>query len=290
MAEGPQVHRIAERLRRALLGRTLVEVRFWPTRLRPLESHLSGSAVTAVEARGKHLLIFLHTGAVVHSHLMMWGRWEVLRPGQVPRKSTGRPWALLGTGTWNAVLFNGPVLEVLTTETLTLHPILGSQGPDPLRPDYRREEVLHRLRDPARQDLPLAHVLLDQRVLAGVGNIYKSEALWQARLHPLRPVRSLRSDERDRLVVAAERVLRTAYRQRFGTLPRRLWVVAGPFAVYRRAGRPCLWCGTPVLRLDTGRTTYFCPRCQPPRDELDKLPLGGLCYASSAAGGVRESG
>ncbi len=150
MAEGPQVHRIAERLRRALLGRALVEVRLQPARLRPLEPQVSGSTVTEVEARGKHLLIFLHTGSVLHSHLMMWGRWEVLRPGQASRKDTGRLWALLGTGRWNAVLFNGPVPEILAAESLPVHPVLGTLRPDPVRPDYRREEVLCRLHDPAR--------------------------------------------------------------------------------------------------------------------------------------------
>lgn len=217
-----------------------------------------------VEARGKHLLIHLSNGAVLHSHLMMWGRWEVFRSEGRPRKTTGRLWVQLITDTHTAQLYNGPVLEILTEGELAGHPRLSSLGPDPLRADYRRDELLERLDTAASSPRVLAEVLLDQGLFAGVGNIYKSEILWQSRLHPLRRLRELTRQARQRLVRTAERVLRTAYRQCFGTLPRRLWPSFGPFAVYRRAGLPCLWCGEIVRRLNTRRATYFCPRCQPP--------------------------
>ncbi len=263
MAEGPQVHRIADALRRALASRILDEVQLIPARLRPLERSLVGRRVADVEARGKHLLIVLDRGLTLHSHLMMWGRWEISGPSEPPRKGTGRVWARLRAGTRVATLFNGPVLQLLSQEELATHPVLTALGPDPLRDDYRREDVLGRMQQPPWARISLAHALLDQRLFAGVGNIYKSEALWQARLHPLRTLDSLRPDERGRLVQAVESTLRTAYRQRFGTLPRRLWRTVGPFAVYRRSGQSCLWCGTTILRLDTGRATYFCPCCQP---------------------------
>lgn len=264
MAEGPQVHRLADALRRALCGQAIREARLTPERLRPHASRLAGEAVVEVEARGKHTLIHLGNRTVLHSHLMMWGRWEVFRSGGRPRKATGRLWAQLSTDTHTAQLYNGPVLEILTEGDLTGHPTLSSLGPDPLRADYRRDELLERLETAAPSQRVLAEVLLDQGLFAGVGNIYKSEILWQAGLHPILRLRDLTFQARHRLVLTAERVLRTAYRQRFGTLPRRLWPSVGPFAVYRRAGLPCLWCGEPVRRLDTARATYFCPRCQPP--------------------------
>ncbi|MDR7400390.1 MAG: DNA-formamidopyrimidine glycosylase family protein [Armatimonadota bacterium] len=268
MAEGPQVHRIADSLRRALASRVLDEVQLTPARLRHLEGSLVGRRVCYVEAHGKHLLIALDRGLTLHSHLMMWGRWEISGPSDPPRKGTGRLWARLRAGSRVATLFNGPVLELLSQDELAAHPVLTALGPDPLRDDYRREDVLHRIQQPPWAQASLAHALLDQRLFAGVGNIYKSEVLWQARLHPLRTLDSLDPEERDRLLQVVESTLRTAYRQRFGTLPRRLWRTVGPFAVYGRSGQPCLWCGTTLLRLDTGRATYFCPSCQPAKGSL----------------------
>lgn len=263
MAEGPQVHRIADALERALRGRVLIQVQLTPTRLRAYEDRLAAARIVSVEAHGKHLIIRFEHGLVLHSHLMMWGRWEIVRSGRTPRKTTGRLWARLVTSSHEALQYNGPVLEILRQEEAQNHPTLSTLGPDPLRPDYQRPLLLQRLEYVPQPHRILAEVLLDQRLFAGVGNIYKSESLWQARLHPLRSLHTLTLEERERLVEAVERVLRTAYRQRFGTLPRNLWATLGPFAVYRRAGRPCLWCGGVVRRLATRRATYFCPRCQP---------------------------
>lgn len=245
-------------------GCRLTRVQVCPPRLRAWSTALSLSRVVEVEAIGKHLLIHLDGGLSIHSHLMMWGRWEVVRQGAPFRKATGRLWLSLETGRHVAALFNGPVLEVLTREHLPQHPVLTKLGPDPLRADYRREEARARLTDPRRARTPLAHVLLDQEWVCGVGNIYKSEILWHARLSPLQPPGDLTPSEVERLLDCTERVLRVAYRQRFGTLPRRVWRTLGPFAVYRRTGQPCLRCGARIARLDTGRATYWCPSCQSP--------------------------
>lgn len=268
MAEGPQVHRISDALRQALRDRALAYVRFQIPRLQPYAARLMGARVLDVQAHGKHLLIHLEEGWVLHSHLMMWGRWEIVRVGGQPRKNTGRLWLSLTAPPYEALLYNGPVLEVLRAQDLANHPRLRTLGPDPLRGDYRRSDLLNRIRAAPHPQRTLAEVLLDQSLFAGVGNIYKSESLWLARLNPARRLCELTPEECGRLVEATERVLHTAYRQRFGTLPRRLWRSFGPFAVYRRSGLPCLWCGCPVHCLRTGRVTYFCPGCQPPKTGL----------------------
>ena len=148
-----------------------------------IPERLAGRAVEAVEAHGKHLVIRFDGGLVLHSHLRMSGRWEIGPPGRATRRPRERAWLVVATDEVEGLLFNGPVLELLTPAQARLHPALGRLGPDVLDGafDVDRAVAIAR-RGPAEQTL--ADVLLDQRVLAGVGNVWKSEALFDRRLDP----------------------------------------------------------------------------------------------------------
>jgi endonuclease-8 len=206
-----------------------------------LGARLDGRRLEAAEAVGKNLYLRFEGGLVLHSHLRMNGRWQVVARG-TPRR--GLPWLVLRGSEHEAVQWNGPVLELVRKA-----PRL---GPDILAepPDY--ETMLVRLRsDPARE---VGDALLDQRLVAGIGNIWKAESLWQARVSPWRPVAAVSDEDLRGVLEAAHRAMRTS--------------VAGgrePRNAYRRVNRPCPRCGTPIRSRPQGddpRTAYWCPGCQ----------------------------
>ncbi len=197
-----------------------------------------------MEAVGKHLLLHFEGGVTVRSHLRMNGRWRL---GPPDAKRTGRPWLVLRAGGLEATQWNGPVL------TLDQRP-LGRLGPDLLATDTDPARVLPRMRraDPSRL---LGEALQDQRLVAGIGNMWMSEALWAVRLSPWLTLGSVTDD---RLVEALTWARKTMGAAVAGARPRR--------SVYRRAGRPCPRCATPIESRGQGvdnRTAYWCPACQP---------------------------
>ena len=200
---------------------------------------VDGRRLVSSRAVGKNLLLEFDGGLVVRSHLRMRGRWAVV---PAHSKRAGRPWLVLRGSQHEAVLWNGPVLERARGRTARLGPDILSEpvGPERLRKvDQRRE---------------LGDVLLDQRVVAGIGNVWKAEALWQARISPWRPLGEASDDELRRVLDEAARLMAESLE---GGRPRR--------CVYRRAGRPCLRCGTPIASRgqgDDNRTAYWCPGCQ----------------------------
>ncbi|GAA1505002.1 Fpg/Nei family DNA glycosylase [Streptomyces synnematoformans] len=262
MPEGDTVWRTARLLHEALAGRRLTRCDLRVPRLATAD--LTGREVTAVVPRGKHLLARVEGGLTLHSHLRMEGAWALYAPGESWRGGPGHQIrAVLGNAERTAVGYRLPVLELLRTAAEDR--VVGHLGPDLLGPDWDPAEAERRLlADPAR---PLGEALLDQRNLAGIGNVYKSELCFLAGVSPYAPVSAL--PEPGRLVAAARRLL-VANRDRVArtTTPsrrpdRRLWV-------YGRGGRPCLRCGTAVRRraqeegaAADDRVTYWCPRCQP---------------------------
>ncbi|MFJ2893791.1 DNA-formamidopyrimidine glycosylase family protein [Streptomyces sp. NPDC087218] len=263
MPEGDTVLQTAERLRAALAGRPLT--RFDLRVPRFATADLTGRTVLDAVSRGKHILIRFEGGLTLHSHLRMDGAWRVHAAGERWR---GGPVhqirAVLANARHTAVGYRLPVLELLRTRDE--EKAVGHLGPDLLGPDWDPERALRNLlADPGR---PLGEALLDQRNLAGIGNIYKAELCFLARVTPWLPAGELPAPVAARLVTTAKQLLeanrarpvrtttttRTAPR---GQGPReRLWV-------YGRADRPCLRCGTPVRVADQGaRPTYWCPRCQ----------------------------
>jgi endonuclease VIII len=243
MPEGDAIHRAAQRLQ-VLVGEELeVETPHPRAALKQLAPRLDGRRLEGVEAIGKNLLLHFEGGVVLRSHLRMKGRWRVLgRDAPV----FGTPWLVLRGERHAGVLWHGPVLELDRGVARRL-------GPDILAdaPDYAA--MLARLRRES-QDRAVGDALLDQRLVAGIGNLWKVESLWEARVSPWRSLRDVSDAELSAVLDAAHRLMRA-----------RLDAVPGTRRVYRRAGHACPRCGTPIRSWPQGdgaRMAYWCPACQ----------------------------
>jgi endonuclease-8 len=268
MPEGDTIFRTAEVLRAVLLNRRVTNARAQPRpglRRVPDLSRLIGATVTQVEARGKHLLIGFDNGLTMRSHLRMSGSWHRYRPGERWHRPARQASAILETAEAVAVAFNTPVVELLTDTDLRRSRALVTLGPDLLGAEFDADEALRRLRDRGKEQL--GNALLDQRAVAGIGNVYKSEVAFLESLDPWATVDAFEDDELVGALRTARRLMqanvRGGGRITTGSSSRGegLWV-------YGRAGRPCRRCGTPIqLRRqgDLARQTFWCPRCQPAR-------------------------
>ncbi|MBA2529242.1 MAG: Fpg/Nei family DNA glycosylase [Euzebyales bacterium] len=279
MPEGDTIYRTARTLRRALLGS---QVTVWETtvpQLRGQEHRLVGQTVTEVEPRGKHLLIwFAPARLALHSHMRMTGSWHLYRPGQRWRKPARLARVVLEVPEWTAVCFAAPICEVLSRAQVDRHPSLTALGPDALASTTDLAEARRRL--DLRAGWAIGEALLDQRVLAGVGNVYKNEVLFIHRVDPWRRVGEVPPAVRDALLATAERLLKTNVRP--GTTARITTTGGGGsgnrVAVYGKARRPCPRCGTPIrlaAQGSQGRQTYWCPRCQAPGPSRTGVARGG---------------
>ena len=258
MPEGDTLHRTAAGLRPYLVGRTVTAARTGGPGAVPQIERVVGREIRSVEALGKNLLIRFDGDLELRTHLRMNGSWHRYRPGERWRRPPSRARLVLEVPGAVAVCFDAPVVELFEARAEALHPALGSLGPDLLAPDFDAAEARRRLRAPDRRDLSISAALLDQRALAGIGNIWRNETLFAERVDPLARVADLDDDTLRRLVATARRLLTVSA----GTAPGR----TAPMHVYRRTGRPCPRCGTPIrsdrLRGENPRTTYWCPTCQ----------------------------
>jgi endonuclease VIII len=255
--EGDAVWLTARRLHEALAGRVLsrsdVRVPRYAT------TDLAGRAVTECAARGKHLLTRVEGGITVHTHLRMDGSWRI-RPAGERIAPSHRIRLILANDTWQAVGYQLGIVEILPTAREA--GVVGHLGPDLLGPDWDPGEAARRLRAaPARA---IGEALLDQRNLAGIGNIYKAEVLFLRGVDPWRPAGEVA--ELDALVGLAQRLM-DANKERFGQVTTGVRRRGEETWVYGRGGRPCRRCGTPIRSADQGsdaseRVTYWCPRCQ----------------------------
>lgn len=256
MPEGDTIARTARSLARWLAGREITAAA--SQRRKVPADRLVGRTVESVEARAKHLLIRLSSGDVLHTHMRMTGSWHVYRAGERWRKPGWQARVVLEAGDRVAVCFDAPVVELLAPGEVERHPSIANLGPDVLVDPFDTDEVCRRAaaRPP---DVPIGDVLLDQRVAAGVGNIYKSETLFACGVDPFTPAGELDDGTRHRLLATASKLLRA----NLGTGPRST-IGAGHLGVYGRRGRPCRRCGTPIssARQGQNRTTYWCPSCQ----------------------------
>ena len=270
MPEGDTIHRAAAALRAALVDEQMV--RFEAPRLVGITPR-AGRLIESVESHGKHLEIEWDDGVILHTHMRMSGSWHLYRPGEAWQRPAHQMRVRIDTDTWVAVAFNVPVAEFLRSSDLPRNRALASLGPDFLAPVFDRDEALRRLA--AAGPRPIAAALLDQRVVAGIGNVFKSEVLFLCGIHPDRPADMVTDAERASIVdtavplmrsntgpgavaaIVTYRGLRRTTRQAHGA--ENLWV-------YGRAGKPCRRCGTPIESEKRGleaRPTYWCPRCQP---------------------------
>jgi endonuclease VIII len=244
MPEGDSLHRAARRLQVLVGERVAVETPHPRAAAEGIAERLDGRRLESVEAVGKNLLLSFEGGLVLRSHLRMNGRWQVRARGS--KILVGRPWLVLQGPMHEGVLWNGPVLELTGRAVRRL-------GPDVLadRPDLKRMVENLRRTHSGRE---LGEALLDQRLVAGIGNLWKAEALWQAQLSPWVLLGEVSDEALERVLGEAARLMRASLDG--GRAGR---------SVYRRAGRPCPRCGEPIRSRgqgDDNRTAYWCPRCQ----------------------------
>jgi endonuclease-8 len=225
----------------------------------PRTDLLTGALVTAVDSQGKNLLIRFSNGLELRTHLGLRGSWHRYRPGEPWRRSKARARLVLEVPGSVAVCFDAPVIELFEERAEAVHPVLTKLGPDLLDADADLGEAVRRLRAPARASMTIAEALLDQRALAGIGNIWKNETLFAEGVNPFVSVGALDDATLARLVRTARRLLAESAAGRSSRV----------MAVYRRAGRPCRVCGTIVRATrhggDLPRATYWCPTCQEDR-------------------------
>jgi len=246
MPEGDTIHRTAATLQKALAGKVVTR---YETMLPKIDGPLRGRTIERVVAAGKNLVIDFSGDLHLRTHMRMNGAWHIYRPGERWQRPRRDMRVIIETADFVAVGFNIPVAELLTGRELerVLHP----QGPD-LLAEFDVAEAVRRARE--RNDEQIADVLLSQRVAAGIGNIWKSESLFQRGINPFTRVKDLDDQALEQLFLTARALLKES-----AAGHRRL-------NVYSRGGQPCRKCGTAISSRKQGldaRLTYWCPRCQP---------------------------
>lgn len=242
MPEGDSIHRASERLRPLVGCRLSAESPNPRGLLTGVAAAIDGRILENVTAVGKHLLLHFEGGVTVRSHLRMSGRWRVAPAGC---SRVGSPWLVLRGGGYEATQWNSPILTLDSTPVRRL-------GPEVLDPDFAAPDAAKRVVNQGRR--PLGEVILDQQVVAGIGNMWMAEALWHGRLSPWLPAAEAPVDLLTECLGWVARAMRASVT---GTRPRRV--------VYRRSGRPCSRCGAVIASRglgDDNRTAYWCPGCQ----------------------------
>jgi endonuclease VIII len=274
MPEGDTIFRTARTLHKALAGS---EVTGFETAYASLASvhdntPVTGRIVEKVEARGKWLLIYFSGDLILVTHMLMHGSWHIYRPGERWHWTRSHMRVLIRTEKYEAVGFEIPVARFHTARSLERHSAIPQLGPDLLKGSFAQDDAKARVL--ARADEQIANVLLNQTVMAGIGNVYKSEICFVCRVHPFRLVSSLSASEIDCLVDAARKLLAANVTESSGnrvvtyTGSRRTTGNTDPSArvwVYGRKGKECRRCGTPIQMRRQGlgaRSTYWCPECQ----------------------------
>jgi endonuclease-8 len=256
MPEGDTIRSAASRSAPALIDHDIESIETphprhtmdrWPDKL-------AGRKVRAVDAHGKHLLMRFEGGLTLHSHLRMGGAWGVYPRGKRWHRGSHRAWLVIRTADHEIVQFDGPVLELMTDARSRFDQRLARLGPDVLAPEFDERAFLARLRGDD-QTRKVGDALLDQRNLAGVGNIWKSEGLWAAKLDPWRRLDELTDEDALAFVNAVRPLMHASVASGF---PKHV-------QVYKRTGTPCPRCRTRIKARgqgDDNRTTYWCPGCQ----------------------------
>jgi endonuclease VIII len=273
LPEGDSIFRAAQTLDKYMAGKVVTRFEsVFPALTRvAFDTPVVGRTIDAVRSRGKHLLIEFSGDLVLRTHMRMNGSWHIY-PADARWKRPARDMRIVvGTRDAVAVGFNIPIAEFIAGRDIARNKSLRSLGPDLLDPSFDRGEALRRMRE--RKSEPVADVLLDQRVVAGIGNVFKSEILYEARVNPFTPIAAVDDAGLARVVDSAVRLLRANVLSTAQTLNptigrrttrrldpnEKLWV-------YGRAGQPCRRCGARISSRSTGldaRLTFWCPVCQP---------------------------
>jgi endonuclease-8 len=274
MPEGDTIHRAARTLDRALAGKTLTRFETALPKLSRVDEDtpIAGRTIERVEAHGKWMLMHLSGGLVLLTHMLMSGSWHIYRPGEAWKAPKRDMRIVLETADFVAVAFRVPVAEFHTEDTLRRRSGLNHLGPDVLAEDFDEQKAIASLR--SRPELELGDAVLNQSVLAGPGNVFKSEICFIVKLDPFRKVGALTDVDLQTVVATARKFMLANITDAAGdkivtyTGFRRTTGRSDPYArlfVYGRAGEPCRVCGTPIEVRRQGRDarkTYYCPQCQ----------------------------
>ena len=275
MPEGDTIFRSARALNRALAGKTVTR---FQTALAPLASvndntPVAGRVIEKVESRGKWLIVHFSGDLMLVTHMLMSGSWHIYRTGERWRQPKSRMRAVITTADFEAVAFNVPVAQFHTARSLERSTMVPKLGPDLLSDDFSEADARSRLI--AHADDDVADALLNQRIMAGIGNVYKSEICFACQVNPFRKMSSLTTNEIDCILDRSRKFLAVNVADGAGdgiityTGPRRTTHAANQgerLWVYGRQGRECRRCGATVLMRKQGsgaRSTYWCPDCQP---------------------------
>lgn len=279
MPEGDTIYRAARALQKAIGGKVVVGFETGLAKLARVndDAPLVGRVVAKVESRGKWLLIYFSGDLILVTHMLMSGSWHLYRTGERWRMGRSRMRVVIRTVDWEAVAFNVPIAEFHTARSLERSHQVPKLGPDILADEFSVAGGVARLAAYGREnpDAEIAVVLLNQRVLAGLGNVYKSEVAFAAGVNPFRAMRTITSKEMEKMVDFAQRYMKANVADGKGdgmvtyagnrrtthamNREERLWV-------YRRVGQECRRCGATVMMRKQGeqaRSTYWCPECQP---------------------------
>ena len=275
MPEGDTIFRSARALNQALAGHvvTRFETAYAPLAAVHDQSPVTGRAIERVESRGKWLLFYFSGDLILVTHMLMSGSWHIYRTGERWKRAHSHMRVVIAASEFEAVGFDVPVARFHTARTLERHTSIPALGPDLLGQTFAKDEAAQRLL--AHSDEEVANVLLNQQVMAGIGNVFKSEICFACGVHPFRLVAALRPQEVDCLLATARKFLLanaspaspggivtySGGRRTTGSNDQaaRLWV-------YRRKGAACRRCGAAILMRKQGpgaRSTYWCPQCQP---------------------------
>lgn len=273
MPEGDTIYRAARTLNRALAGQVVAKFESQLPALSRVDydTPLSGRTIEKVEAHGKWMSVYFSGDLILLTHMLMSGSWHIYRPGEKWQRSPYHMRVAIHTANFVAVAFNVPIAEFHTAASLARHHA-EHLGPDMLAAEFDEQSAIDQIR--AQPQLEIGVALLRQHVIAGLGNVFKSEVCFASRVHPFRLVQSLSSQELQELVRNARRfmlanvsdtsgdriVTYTGLRRTTGRAnpAERLWV-------YKRSGEPCRRCGTAIVSAKQGveaRVTFWCPMCQ----------------------------
>lgn len=274
MPEGDTIFRTARTLQKVLAGHRATKFDTAYAHLARVndDGPIAGRMIERCEAAGKHVLIVFEGDLILRTHMRMNGSWHVYRHGERWWRGPQAMRVRVDTADWVAVAFEVPVAEFVTAKQLASTDPVAALGPDLLKPGFDRDEAIRRVR--AAGALPIAQALLDQRLVAGIGNVYKSEVLFLAGIHPDTPASAVEQSALERVMDLARSLLQAnvvdgtpAAIQTYRSLRRgdrrsdpedSLWV-------YSRGGKPCRKCGAAIASKKMGldaRTTYWCPNCQ----------------------------
>ena len=279
MPEGDTIYRAARALQKALAGKAVTSFDTGLATLASVDHNtpLVGRVVERVEARGKWCLLYFSGDLILVTHMLMSGSWHIYRTGEKWRMGRNRMRASITCGDFQVVAFNVPIAEFHTARSLERSSQIPRLGPDILSGEVSESDAVESLRKNAASnpDTEIAVALLDQRVIAGLGNVYKSEVAFAAGVHPFRRMSTLTPDEAQKLITIAARYMKanvadgssdsivtyTGNRRTTHSMDRtdRLWV-------YGRHGKECRRCGATIAMRKQGeqaRSTYWCPSCQP---------------------------